>query len=84
MSTAELWSAFLVWCGSREPNGELLLEYAKQLTARGRDETAEARYATIVAILRTRLACNSPAAQSTTGVRRARQAGYGASRRMLS
>jgi len=83
MSTAELWTGFLAWCGTREPNGELLLEFARHLSARGRSDTAETRYHTIVAILRTRLACNRPAAQTTTAAKSARPNGY-ASRRMLS
>jgi len=83
MSTAELWTGFLAWCGAREPNGELLLAFARQLSARGNSDTAETRYHTIVAILRTRLACNRPAAQTASGTRSARPNGY-ASRRMLS
>ena len=84
MSTAELWTGFIAWCGPRAPNGDLLLAYAAELSARGRKETADARYHTIVAMLRTRLACNRPATQSTEDVQRPREPGYAVSRRMLS
>ena len=82
MSTSELWTGFAVWCGAREPADDLLLEYARHLSARGRSDTAEARYHTIVAILRTRLACNRPAAQTTTATKPPRPNGY-STRRML-
>jgi len=58
LSAANLWAGFVAHCGERAPSAELMLEYAQEVAAYGIPGMLELRVGTIVAILRTRLACN--------------------------
>ena len=60
ISAAELWSGFVAYCGDREPTPELMGDFARVAAAGGNPSTVDLRAGTIVAILRTRAACNRP------------------------
>jgi hypothetical protein len=58
ISAADLWAGFIAYCGTREPTPELMLAFARSAAVRGNPAIIDMRVGTIMAILRTRLACN--------------------------
>jgi len=58
LSATDLWTAFIAYCGDREPTPELMRSYARGVAGYGNPSMFELRVGTVMAILRTRLACN--------------------------
>jgi hypothetical protein len=58
ISAADLWAGFIAYCGTREPTPDLMLAFARGAALRGDPAIIDMRVGTIIAILRTRLACN--------------------------
>jgi len=60
LSANDLWAGFVAHCGERAPHPDLMLGYAQRIAGNSSTGLFEPRVGTILAILRTRMACDRP------------------------